>query len=92
MGALEMRTTGAVSAGHRGVEQVQVVDASVRAHDGVATEVCGVCARPMSAGSVIEFTLRSTRLAQVHARLHPVCAVRFLDDARADLSGFANPA
>lgn len=65
-------------------EQVQVVDARVRPIES-PRDVCGGCARPMPRGNVMELTLRSTRSAQVTARLHPVCAVRFLDGASVDL-------
>lgn len=72
------------------LEQVEVIDASVRAHETSTADVCGGCALPMASGNVIELTLRSTRPAQVSARLHPVCAVRFLDGASVDLRASAH--
>lgn len=66
------------------LEQVQVVDARVRP-SGSPRDLCGGCALPMASGNIMELTLRSTRPAQVSARLHPVCAVRFLDGASVDL-------
>lgn len=67
------------------LEQVQVIDASVRLNEASPVDVCGGCSLPMATGNVIELTLRSTRPAQVSARLHPACAVRFLDGASVDL-------
>lgn len=67
-------------------ERVEVVDAEIVTRDRLRAGLCGACGGTFDTDQMVEFTLRSTRLAEVTALLHGTCAVRLLEHTPVDLS------